>query len=70
MTVYSTRCIERSAKVLPLLALPLVVLVPRSSAAQGRPAALDRFLTQTVGLTAGDVDKLSRGETITKILPT
>jgi hypothetical protein len=48
--------------------LHALVLAPVS--AQGRPARLDAFLTGTIGLDAGQLAALAKGEVVARVLPT
>lgn len=60
--VSRVRAIGSSVCIALLFGVPL--------AAQGRPSALDAFLTQTVGLDQSQLTALSRGEVVAKVLPT
>ena len=68
MIMRSYPCITRLCTVAGSVSTALLLGVPL--AAQGRPRALDSFLTQTVGLDQSQLTALSRGEVVAKILPT
>jgi len=52
------------------VAAMLQLLLLTTLDAQGRPARVDGFLTTTVGLDAGQLAALARGEVVAKVLPT